>query len=183
MLDFLARRSIEAFGRHYAYDVDFLRYMLDHAPRTLRRFGAVSRLAAHRETVAPVAVFAAKLVGTLHEDCGPCVQLVADMAREAGVTGGSVKAVLAGDVESLDDDAAVAYRFASALATRGPGLNEARAVVRDRWGDQGVVELTMAVQIGRLFPMVKVGLGFAHSCQRVLVDGRPVAVEAGKAAA
>jgi len=39
-----------------------------------------------------------------------------------------------------------------------------------------VIDLTMALQIGRLFPMIKLALGYAKECRRVIVAGDQVDV-------
>jgi hypothetical protein len=41
---------------------------------------------------------------------------------------------------------------------------------------KGVIDLTLALQMGRVFPMVKAGLGYAKECRRVRVDGDHVDV-------
>jgi hypothetical protein len=39
-----------------------------------------------------------------------------------------------------------------------------------------VVDLIMALQMSRMFPMVKMALGYAKECRRVRVDGHDVDV-------
>ena len=51
-----------------------------------------------------------------------------------------------------------------------------RDAVRAQWGQKGVIDLTLALQMGRMFPMVKAGLGYAKECRRVTVDGNNVDV-------
>ena len=36
--------------------------------------------------------------------------------------------------------------------------------------------MTLALQMGRMFPMVKGGFGYAMECRRVIVDGHNVEV-------
>ncbi len=36
---------------------------------------------------------------------------------------------------------------------------------------KAAIDLTLALQLGRMFPMVKAGLGYAKECRRVSVDG------------
>ncbi len=43
-------------------------------------------------------------------------------------------------------------------------------------GQKGVIDLTMALQMGRMFPMVKAGPGYAKECRRVIVDEHNVDV-------
>ena len=45
-----------------------------------------------------------------------------------------------------------------------------------RWGEKGVIDLTMGLQMGRLFPMIKTALGYAKECRRVIVAGHQVDV-------
>jgi hypothetical protein len=44
------------------------------------------------------------------------------------------------------------------------------------WGEKGVIDLTFSLQLGRMFPMVKAGLGFAKECRRVTVGDKAVDV-------
>ena len=76
----------------------------------------------------------------------------------------------------MNDAATLGFRFAKALCARSAAEDEARDAVRAEWGNQGVIELTFALQVGRLFPMLKAGLGYAKECRRVVVEGRNVDV-------
>ena len=69
------------------------------------------------------------------------------------------------------------FRFADAVARRSADEeDEFRDAVRAQWGQKGVIDLTLALQMGRMFPMVKAGLGYAKECRRVTVDGNNVDV-------
>jgi hypothetical protein len=59
---------------------------------------------------------------------------------------------------------------------RSDDQDRQREAVRARWGEKGVIDLAMALQMGRLFPMMKLALGYAKECRRVNVDGREVDV-------
>ena len=85
MRSWIARRTLRAFAKRYGYDVSYLQMMLNHSPSAFFKFAPVMKAAAHREAVPIEASFAAKIVGALAEDCGPCTQLVVDMALEAGM--------------------------------------------------------------------------------------------------
>lgn len=180
MLRFLHRHMILKFGRHYGYDVGYMLHMLEGAPAAMGAFNALSKLAGYR-TAAPLdAHRAAGLMGVVAEDCGPCVQLTADMAREAGMAADQIEAVLTGDRAAMSEDTALGHRFAKAILARSADAAAARDAVRAVWGDAGVIELTLATQVVRVFPMVKAGLGYGKSCGRIDLGSRTVAV--GKAA-
>ena len=62
------------------------------------------------------------------------------------------------------------------LVQRSDDQDLRREAVRARWGDKGVIDLAMALQMGRLFPMMKLALGYARECRRLSVDGRNIDV-------
>jgi hypothetical protein len=150
--------------------------MLNESPAAFFKFAPVMKAAAHREVVPADASFAAKLVGALAEDCGPCTQLVVDMALEAGVAKDRVEAVLRRDLRAMDDATLLGFCFADAVVRRAASEDEYRDAVRAQWGQKGVIDLTLSLQLGRMFPMVKAGLGYAKECRRVQVDGHNVDV-------
>ena len=79
---------------------------------------------------------------------------------------------------------ASAFAQAPKKAVPPPGLQgefdaffvKFRDAVKAQWGQKGVIDLTMALQLGRMFPMVKAGLGYAKECRRVTVSGHNVDV-------
>ena len=170
-----ARQELQAFGSHYDYDVSYLEQILDAAPEAYEGFMALTGLARQRQAAPPEAFYAAKLLGALEEDCGPCVQLVADMAREAGIAPEQIAAVARRDPEAMTPDTLLGFWFAESLLGRSPEADSAREAVRTRWGTAGVIDLTIGTQIGRIFPMVKTGLGFGKTCQRIRLGDELVA--------
>lgn len=179
MRSYLARRGLKAFGNRYDYDIGYMQHILDVSPRAFFGFARLMGLARHREAAPYSAIFAAKLVGARHEDCGPCLQLAADMAREARMDDDQINAVLANDPDAMNAATGLGYRFAMALVDLTDDLTCARDALRAAHGEKGVIDLTFAVQIGRMFPMMKNGLGYGQVCQRIhvgetLVDLRPV---------
>ena len=171
-----AAEAVKAFGQHFDYDVSYLQHMLEASPEAFGHFWKLNEMSAHRGVVPLAADVAVKLVGTLAEDCGPCVPLGVRMAEAAGVDPGQIVAVLTRNVAVMSPDVAAAFAFADALVRHDPGLDGAREEVRARWGDAGVVDLALGAQLVRLFPMVKLGLGYGKACQRVSVAGRSVEV-------
>jgi len=176
MRSWIARRILRKFSTRYGYDVSYLEMMLDASPIAFFKFAPVMKAAAHREVVPVEASFAAKLVGALAEDCGPCTQLVVNMALEAGMAKDQIEALLRRDPPAMNDATMLAFRFADALVRRSGNEDEFRDAVRAEWGQKGVIDLTLALQMGRMFPMVKAGLGYARECRRVTVDGHDVDV-------
>ncbi len=176
MFRFFADRWLKRFSNHYDYDVSYMRHMLEVSPSAFFKFSKLNGAAAHREAAPRDASFAASLVGAVAEDCGPCAQLVVNMAREAGMGRDQIGAVLTRNVSAMNGDTALGFRFAEAVIGRSPEADEVREAIRAQWGEKGVIDLTLNLQIGRLYPMVKAGLGYAKTCQRLKIDETPVEV-------
>jgi len=174
MIGFLADRLIGMMEKRLNSDMGYLRALNAASPRGFDRFVKATALARHCEAVPDAASHAARLAATAFEDCGPCVQIAADQARGAGMADEVIQAVLEADRANMPEVVAVAHEFARSILTRSAGLDAAREAVRGRWGEKGVVDLTMATQGSRLYPMIKLGLGYAVACQQVRVGERLV---------
>jgi hypothetical protein len=181
MIRWLLGRQIAAFEKEWDYDMGYAREILDASPRALMRFARVMALARHREDAPLDAWYAAKLVGTLHEDCGPCTQLVVDMATRHGVAPATIRAVLAGQPEAMPPDVALAWRFARATLAHDLAAAELRDEILRRWGSKALVSLAFAVTSARLFPTLKYALGHGHACTRVRVGNGEALVPAAAA--
>ncbi len=176
MLRAIARHRLRKMSAHYDYDVSYMEWLLDRSPSAFFKFAKLMDAARHLEAAPVNAYFAAKLVGALVEDCGPCAQLVVDMSAEAGMPTDQIAAVLRRDTDAMRDDTMLGFRFADAITARSTNEDDVRDAVRSTWGDKAIVDLTLGLQIGRMFPMIKAGLGFAKECRRVQVGGAAVDV-------
>jgi hypothetical protein len=176
MLSWISRRILRSMSQRYGYDTSYLDMMLDQSRSAFFKFAPLMFASRHREVVSVDASFAAKITGTLAEDCGPCTQLTVDMALEAGMPKQQVEAVLRRDISAMNSETVLGFRFADAVIRRSADDDACRDAVRARWGERGVIDLTMALQMGRMFPMVKAGLGYARECRQVSVDGQNIDV-------
>jgi hypothetical protein len=50
--------------------------------------------------------------------------------------------------------------------------DDMRDAIRKLWGEKGLIELAFAVATARFYPAVKRGMGYAHTCERVVVNDR-----------
>ena len=176
MRSWFARRLLRRYSNHYSYDTSYLEMLLKESPAAFFKFAPLMKALRHREVVPVGASFAAGLVGAKAEDCGPCAQLVVDMALEAGVPKDQIEAVVRRDVRAMNDGVVLAFRFADAIVRQSADADEHRDAVRAQWGQKGVIDLTFALQMGRIYPMMKAALGFAKECRRISVDGNLIDV-------
>jgi hypothetical protein len=176
MLKALIKNRLDAFEREYAYDISYGREILDADLSAFLKIAKIQGISNYARDLPGEAQFAAKIVGTLSEDCGPCTQLVVTMAERAGVPADTLRAVLRGDDAALTPDALLAGRFARAVLQRDPEVDAIRAEVRQRWGRRAVISLAFALVAARVYPTLKYALGFGKACSRVVVAGAPLAV-------
>ena len=121
MPSWIARRMLRAISKRYGYDTSYLEMMLKESPSAFFKVAPVMKAAAHREVVPVDASFAAKIVAALAEDCGPCTQLVVDMALETGMPKDQIEAVLRRDPRAMNSDTVLGFRFADAVV-RDPAM-------------------------------------------------------------
>lgn len=174
MLRALLNQIVGRFARRYDYDVSYMRELIEADPAAFLAFSKVQGLGGYAK--APkAAIVAAKLVGTLAEDCGPCTQIVVQMGEEQGVAPGVLKAILTGDEAGMGADAALAWKFARAsLARDMDKADPLRDEVVARWGKKGLATLALAIASARVYPTVKYALGHGKTCSRVQVKGEAV---------
>ena len=172
MFGWLVRKKLDAYEREFDYDTSYLRDIYAASPRAFWRFSKFVGLSTYREGAPYDAWFAAKLVCTLAEDCGPCTQLVVTMAERAGVNAATLRAILASDEAAMSTDATLGYRFSRAVLSRDVALGDRlREEIVSRWGQKAVISLAFALASSRVFPTVKYALGHGKACVRVRVAG------------
>ena len=177
MLGWLVKRRLASFQKEFNYDPQYVLDIYNASPKAFFRFSWMSGLAGHREEVSREAWYAAKLVATLAEDCGPCTQLVVTMAERAGVSASALRSVLAGDEAAMPPDAALGFKFARAVLQRDIAeADRLRAEVECRWGKKGLVSLALTIAASRVFPAVKYALGHGHACMQINLAGSEMAV-------
>jgi len=180
MIRSLLHRTVATFERRYDYDATYMHEILDASLPAFLKLLLAQAMNAHREAVPLDALFAARIAAVRFEDCGPCAQLVVNMAREAGLAPATLRAIVARDTAALSDDARLGLALADAVLAHAP-CDEVRDAIRRRWGERGLITLAYTIAGTRTYPTMKRVLGHAHVCERLTVDGE--SVPAARAAA
>lgn len=176
MLGAIFHRIVARFERSFGYDGGYLHEMVDASARSAFKFMLFQPLANHRENVPREAWFAAKLAGAMSEDCGPCSQLVVDMALEAGVSAATLIALARDQMTQAGADAALGFRYGRAVAVNQADAASLAREVRERFGDRGLVSLAFAVASARVFPTLKRGMGHGAACRKLVIEEEVVPV-------
>jgi hypothetical protein len=170
----LANSRLGAFEREWNYDVSYMRAIFASGLGAMRAMLGIERISTFRKGIPLAPSFAAKIVAARAEDCGPCVQLVVDMAARAGVPAATLRAIVADDHDALPDDVRLAVRFTEAALAHAPQADVLRDEIVARWGHDAVVSLAFAILSGRAYPTLKYALGYGKTCTRVNVAGETV---------
>lgn len=174
MIKLLIRRQLDAFERSAGYDMTYFRELLDTSLRGFRAFAGTRRMSNHREDAPLDAWFGSKIAAMVAQDCGPCVQLSATLALQAGLPPAQVRAMLTGDVAAMGEDAALGWRYARAVSARDPQADLLREQIERRWGRRALVSLALQIAVAGTYPAMKYALGHGRACTRVRVGDSEV---------
>lgn len=176
LLDPVILKKIEQQEQQMGSSLEYMKHILRVAPGAFMKFMRFMPLAAYRKELPPEAYTVARLVATQSEDCGTCVQIVVNIARQSGVAAGIIRAVVHHQPEQLSEELQDVYHFARAVAqaesTEMPPdeIDALREKLRRRWGEAALVELALAVATAKVFPTTKRVLGYAKSCSLVQIE-------------
>jgi hypothetical protein len=176
MLRWFLRRQIARFERTWNYDASYLHELIDADPQAMLAFGKLQAISRYRKDASPAALAAAGIVAVMSEDCGPCTQLVIDMAERGGVDPVVLRAIVARDFAAMPEEVALVVRFTEATLRHASEADELREDVLRRFGKRGLIALAFTMLGARMYPTLKYALGHGHACMRLTIGGetRPV---------
>jgi AhpD family alkylhydroperoxidase len=167
----LMTRLIKAVEKRTGVEAPYAYHLRDVAPARLWRFSFIKVVEGGRKFTPAQAYHAAAMAAAMVEDCGPCVQIHVNLALQDGVSADILRALAARRLENVPAEVALAFKYGEAIA-QGVMADEMRDQIRAKWGEQGLIELAFAIATARFYPAVKRGMGFAHACERVVVEDR-----------
>lgn len=170
MIRYVCNRMLLAMQRRYDYDVSYLQEILQADLRAFLKFMAFQTMASHRGNLPVEALFAAKLRAIIWDDCGPCTQLVVNMALEAEVEPDLVRAIVDRDLASLPAEIGLVVQFTEFALAHDPRADELREKIIALWGNQGLITLGYSISSSRVYPALKYALGHGQACSRVQVN-------------
>ena len=169
MIRAIIGNRISAAERTLGVPADYLRHILRVSLRSFFKFAKIMPLANYRRTLPAAPYHVARIVATRDEDCGTCVQIEVNLAKQDGLS----PAVLRGArfaPDELPTELADVYHFAEEVVRKTGLEGPYRQLIRARYGEEGLVELALAMAACRVFPVTKRALGYARSCAAVNVN-------------
>lgn len=104
----------------------------------------------------------ARIRGALAADCGTCVEVEINLARQSGLDEATIDRALTG--ENLTPELQSVCRLADATVRDRIDGAEAREAVRAAYGDRGLIELAYAMNGAAILPGIKRAMGYATAC-------------------
>ena len=169
MLRRLIGARITAAEKDLGVSLEYCRYILRVSLRASMKFAKFLGVDEYRRVLPAAPCYVARIVAVRDEDCGSCVQIAVNQARKAGILADQLQTVLDGRPNDLPEELREAYHFAEAVVTRNGQEDAWRERIRQRYGDEGLIEMALAIASCRTFPITKRALGYAVSCSNVAI--------------
>jgi len=160
---------LEGFASHYDYDTSYMQNMLKEAPAAFETFEAFLPMASYSNKIEMDVLFVAKITAMQKEDCGACLQLTVDMAREAGVNKDLIKEVLFNEGKNLKEALKDVYAFTLAVVSKEEVDKNLYDKMKESYSKEIMVELALAIAATKIFPAVKRVLNNFESCSLIKI--------------
>ena len=175
MIRYIFNSMLLAMQRRYDYDVQYMQDILKTDLKAFLKFQGFQLMSAHAGSLPAGPLFAARIRAIIWDDCGPCTQLVVNMALEAKLSPDMVRAIIDGNLNSLPDDIALVVRFTELVLAHHPEADDLREKILSRWGAEGLIAIAYGISSSRVYPTLKYTLGYGKACSRISVDGTSLA--------
>lgn len=170
MIRYLLNKTLLSMKKRYDYDVGYMQDILKTDLKTFLKFMAFQTMSAHSGNLPPVPLFAARLRAIIWDDCGPCTQLIVNMALEAGVDPDIIRGIINKELNDLPEEIALVARFTDLVLAHNPEADDLRDKILERWGKEGLITISYAISSTRVYPAIKYTLGYGKTCSRIQID-------------
>ncbi|ARN73836.1 hypothetical protein [Oceanicoccus sagamiensis] len=169
MIRYLFNKMLLAFQKRYNYDIRYQQEILNNDVGAFLKFMGFQTLSSHAGNMPAGPLFAARLRAIIREDCGPCTQLVVDMALEAKLSRDNVRAIIESDLHQLPEDMALVVEFTDLVLAHKPEAENLRQKIIAIWGHKGLIAIAYGISSYRVYPALKYTLGYGQACQHINV--------------
>lgn len=176
MISYFLKMGIRQFARRYNYDTGYMSHVVDISTAAGVRLSLLPIYSQFRGPKEARNLWAGAMLGSTQEgDCGPCVQLIVDMALEMAVPTEQLALCLQGNAATAGD-VGLGFRFSQAAIENAPELEGLRNEIEKRFGPSAVTAASFAASSGRIYPVLKRGLGFGQTCSSVHIKNETIQV-------
>ena len=170
MIRYMMNKILLNMQNRYDYDVRYMQDILKADSKAFLKFMGFQTMSSHTNHLPLAPLFAARIRAILWDDCGPCAQLVVNMALEANVQADIVQAIINRDLETLPEDVALVIEFTECVLSHNPKADELREKILVLWGSKGLTTIAFSISSSRVYPALKYTLGYGKACSRVRIN-------------
>ena len=185
MIRTMFNKMLLSMKDRYDYDVGYQQDILKADLGAFLKFMGFQTMSSHAGNLPVGPLFAARLRAIIWDDCGPCTQLIVNMALEAKVSPAIVSAIIDKDLQNLPEDIALVVRFTEFVLAHNPEADDLREKILALWGTKGLIAIGFGISSTRVYPALKYTMGYGKACSRIevndllLVPNRQPAVDTG----
>lgn len=170
MIRYLLNKVLLSMQSRYSYDVGYMQDILRADLPAFLKFMGFQTMSSHQGNLPAEIAAAARIRAIIWDDCGPCTQLVVDMALEAKVSPDIVHAIVDRDWDKLPEDVALTAQFTELVLAHDPQADDLREKIRARWGEKGLIAIGYGISACRVYPALKYTMGYGKACSRIQIN-------------
>ena len=174
MIRYLLNKTLLSMKKRYDYDVRYMQDILQTDVKTFLKFMGFQTMSAHSGNLPAAPLFAARIRTIIWDDCGPCTQLIVNMALEARVSPEIVRAIIDKDLSQLPEEVALVAEFADLVLAHNPEADDLREKILALWGKEGLISIGYAISSTRVYPALKYTLGYGSACSRIQIPDQSI---------
>jgi len=167
MFRVLFKKMITTMKNRYDYDTEYLQDMLDNDVKAFSKYMGFQIMASHNGNLPAGPLYAARLRAILWDDCGPCAQLMVNMAIKADVEPDIIQAIINKDLKPLPEEVALVVQFTESILARNSDADELREQILALWGKEGLIAIGFCIGSSRVYPALKYTMGYGETCSRI----------------
>ncbi len=175
MIRYAFNKMLLAMKDRYDYDVRYQQDILKTSRGAFLKFMAFQTMSSHAGNLPVGPLFAARIRAIIWDDCGPCTQLVVNMALEAKLDPDLVRAIIDRDLNNLPEEIALVAQFTELVLAHNPEADDLREKIVALWGTEGLITIGFAISSYRVYPALKYTLGYGTACSRIQVNDSSLA--------
>lgn len=157
---FLVRQAEKRVG----VDFDYTHKIADTNFGLLIRYGKIFGFMNPNQHTPALAYHAARLRGAISADCGTCVETEIRLAQIAKLDSKEIDLILTKEYASLPKEIAAVAELADSVTGARLDNPGARHIIREAYGEAGLIELSFAMTGASAVPGIKRAMGYATSC-------------------
>ena len=170
MIRYALNKILLAMQKRYDYDVGYMQDILKTDLKAFLKFMGFQAMLSHVGNVPAGPLYAARIQAIVWDDCGPCTQLVVNMALDANVSEETVQAIINRDLTNLPENIALVVQFTDLVLAHDPQADDLREEILALWGTKGLISISYSISSSRGYPALKYSMGYGKACSRIKVN-------------